>query len=124
MELYQKLQMSGFLPWMDKMDLEAGEDWEMAVRVAIRKTDFAIICLSNGSIDRSGFYQKEILLILEILREQPPGKIFVIPVRLENCEIIREELRALHWVDLFLAGGYERLVRALKEGINRHGKKS
>ena len=122
--LYDKLQMSGFLPWMDIMELEAGEDWEMAVRNAIRKTDFAIVCLSHGSIDRRGYYQDEILLILKILREQPPGKIFVIPARFEDCEIIHDELRALHWVDLFQPDGYEKLVRALKEGISRRGKES
>lgn len=120
-ELYGKLQMSGFLPWMDKMDIEGGEDWETAVRNIIRKTDFVVICLSAGSVDRSGYFQTEIKLALKILGEQPPGKIFLIPARLEECQ--HPDLGALHWVDLFSQNGYERLVRSLKEGISRKGKK-
>ncbi len=117
--LYHSLQMSGFLPWMDKMDIEGGEAWETAVRRAIRKTDFVLVCLSKGSVDRSGFYQTEIRIALSILGEQAPDKIFLIPTRLEECEILHDGLRALHWVDLFSPDGYERLVRALNEGINR-----
>jgi CheY-like chemotaxis protein len=117
--LYHDLQMSGFLPWMDKMDIEAGELWETAVRGAIRKTDFVVIVLSKGSVDRSGYFQKEISMALDILKEQPPDKIFLIPARLEECETPHEGLRELHRVDLFSPGGYDRLVRALNEGINR-----
>ena len=118
LDLYHRLQMSGYLPWADKMDIEGGEPWESAVRRAMLKTDFVVVCLSKSSVDRSGFYQAEIRMALDILREQPPGRIFLIPARLEECEI-HDELRALHWVDLFSAGGYERLVRALKKGIER-----
>lgn len=123
LKLYQQLQVSGFLPWMDKMDLEPGEIWEEAVRKAIRQTDFAIVCLSKESVDRSGPYQNEILLILKILREQPQGKIFLIPARLQECEIVHEELRAIHRVDLFSPDGYKKLVQALQEGLNRKNKK-
>jgi len=111
-DLYGKLQMSGFLPWMDKMELDAGEDWEMAVRNVMRKTDFVVVCLSAGSVDHRGFFQTEIRLALQILDEQPPGKIFLIPARLEECEHPR--LGSLHRVDLFNPDGYDRLVRALK----------
>lgn len=118
-ELYRRLGGAGFLPWMDKMDIEGGEDWETAVRNAIGATDFVVICLSTRSVDRSGYYQTEIGIALKILGEQSPGKIFLIPARLEECEVPHHGLRALHWVDLFVPDGYERLARALREGSRR-----
>jgi hypothetical protein len=50
---------------------------------------------------------------LDLALEQPEGTIYLIPVRLENCEV-PESLREWHWVDLFEERGYARLVAALK----------
>jgi rod shape-determining protein MreB len=46
--------------------------------------------------------------------EQPEGAIFIIPVRLEECEV-PDRLRRWHWVDLFDEKGYERLVSSLRQ---------
>ena len=40
-------------------------------------------------------------------------KVFIIPVRLEKCEM-PESLQHLHRVDLFEATGYKKLIRALR----------
>lgn len=122
-EIYSKLQLSGWLPWMDIMDIEPGEEWEMTVHSAIRRSDFAVIFLSKDGIERGGPYQEEISIILKIQRAQPPGKIFVVPARLDDCEIPHDELNALHRVDLFDDDGYNKLLGALKTGINQREKK-
>lgn len=117
--LYRRLQMSGYLPWMDVFDIVGGEDWETAIRRAIRETDFVVVCLSSDSVGRRSFYQTEIGIALKVLDEQPPGKIFLIPTRLDACEVPYDRLQALNWIDLFEEDGYERLVRALGEGVDR-----
>jgi CheY-like chemotaxis protein len=117
--LYRRLQMSGYLPWMDVFDIVGGEEWETAVRVAIRETDFVVVCLSHDSVGRRSFYQTEIGIALKILDEQPPGKIFLIPTRLDDCKVPYERLKALNWIDLFEDDGYGKLARALAEGIDR-----
>jgi hypothetical protein len=43
----------------------------------------------------------------------PDNDIFIIPVRLEECDM-PDSLRRLHRVDLFKAGGYGRLIDALR----------
>jgi CheY-like chemotaxis protein len=121
--LYDRLRMSGFNPWMDKKDLVGGEVWETAVRNVMRETDFVVVCLSEASINRSGYFHTEIEMALKIHGEQPPGKIFLIPLRFEPCEIIHDRLPDLHRIDYFEADGYERLTRALKVGISRHAEK-
>lgn len=50
---------------------------------------------------------------LDVADEQPEGVAFLIPVRLEECEM-PQRLEQWHWVDLFEDGGYERLVRVLR----------
>jgi hypothetical protein len=46
--------------------------------------------------------------------------IYLIPVRLEECEI-PEELREHQGVDLFAEDGWTRLVKALQAGMERRG---
>jgi len=123
-DLYNRLQMSSFLPWMDKKDLEGGEDWETAVRSVMSETDFVVVCLSNASVDRRGYFQTEIKMALKIHEEQPTGKIFLIPLRFEKCEVNDPRLMALHRIDFFEPDGYDRLMRSLREGISRRANKT
>ncbi len=57
--------------------------------------------------------QKEIRIALDAAEEKPEGAIFLIPVRLEVCDVPRR-LNRWHWVDLFQLGGYEKLLVALR----------
>jgi len=43
--LYQKLSDEGFKPWMDTKDIIPGENWELAIQKAIRRSDFFFVCL-------------------------------------------------------------------------------
>jgi hypothetical protein len=71
-----------------------------------------IVCLSRSSITKEGYVQKEIRYALDVAEEKPEGTIFLIPARLDECEI-PERLKSLHWVDLFKDPGYQKLLRAL-----------
>jgi len=51
-------------------------------------------------------------MALDIAEEQPEGIIFLIPSRLEACEILESPAR-WHWVDLFRSDGYGRLLKSL-----------
>lgn len=116
--LYQKLSDVGFRPWMDKKDILPGETWESSIRRAIRTSDFFLACLSTNSVNRRGFLQKEIKRALAIWQEKLDSDIYLIPVRLDECEA-PESLCDFQWVDLFEENGWERLVRAIKVGVER-----
>jgi hypothetical protein len=75
--------------------------------------DIVIVCLSEFSLTKKGFVQKEIRFALDVADDQPPGRIFVIPVRLVDCDV-PERLKKWQWVNLFENGGFERLIRALR----------
>jgi hypothetical protein len=70
------------------------------------------------SINKEGFVQKEIRIALDVADEKPEGTIFVIPARLEQCDV-PQRLSHLHWVDLFEKDGYEHLYKALQ--LRAHG---
>jgi hypothetical protein len=57
-------------------------------------------------------------LALDAAMEQPEGEIFIIPVRLEECDTL-ESLRKWQWVDLFEEAGYRRLMLAFNEKARR-----
>ena len=115
--LYRKLSDAGFKPWMDKKDILPGEDWKSTTQRAIRHSDFFLTCLSANSIKR-GFLQKEIKDALDIWQEMFDSDIYLIPVRLEDCEV-PESLRDFQWVNLFEEDGWTRLVKAIQAGMER-----
>lgn len=112
-DLYNKLNSSGFRPWLDENELLPGQDWESEIRKAVRASHVVIVCLSTSSITKEGYVQKEIRLALDAADEKPPGTIFLIPARINDCQV-PDRLRGLQWVDLFVDGGFHRLLTALR----------
>ena len=71
-----------------------------------------MICLSRDSVTKEGYAQKEIRFALDVADEKPEGTSYLIPLRLEECQV-PERLRRWQWVDFFAEGGYDKLVKAL-----------
>ena len=111
--LYKKLGQDNFRPWLDEEDLIPGQDWAVEIARAVRASDIVVVCLSRSSITKEGFVQKEIRQALDVADEKPEGAIFIIPLRLEDCEV-PERLRRWHWVNLFDSNGYDKLFLALR----------
>ncbi|HEV2988531.1 MAG TPA: TIR domain-containing protein [Candidatus Angelobacter sp.] len=111
-DLYQRLLEDGFRPWLYEKDILPGQDWNYETTLAVRKSDIVLICLSQKSIIKRGYVQKEIKHALDIANEQPFGGIFLIPLRLEPCEI-PDQLSKWQWVNYYEEDGYEKLKRAL-----------
>ena len=111
--LWLRLKKDGVVVWLDKENLQPGEDWGHEIRKAILKSDVVIVCLSRGFNKQHGFRHEELKIALEKAKWLD-DEVFIIPVRLEKCDM-PESLRHLHRVDLFEAGGYKKLIRALRE---------
>jgi CHAT domain-containing protein len=111
-DLYNRLENEGLRPWLDEVDILPGEDWEYEIRNAVRSSDVVVVCLSQSSVSKSGFVQKEIVYALDVADEKPQGTIFIIPLKLEECKV-PDRLRKVQWVDYFHKEGHDRLMRAL-----------
>jgi TIR domain len=110
--LYQRLLGDGFKPWFDEEDLLPGQDWSREIPKTVRAAHVVLVCLSQIAVNKEGYVQKEISFALDMAIEKPEGTIFIIPLKLEECNV-PQRLSQWHWVDNS-SRGYERLVRALR----------
>ncbi|MBC7877315.1 MAG: toll/interleukin-1 receptor domain-containing protein [Anaerolineales bacterium] len=115
--LYSRLKKYGVDVWLDRENLQPGQDWEREIRKAILRSDVVITCLSRGFNKQEGFRHEELKIALEKAKWLLNEDIFIIPVRLEKCDM-PESLCHLHRVDLFEIGGYKKLVRAVESKLN------
>lgn len=128
-ELYQRLKKEGWIdPWLDEEKLTLGQHWTSAIEDALDVADIIVIFLSKNSVQKEGFVQRELNYAWEISLEKPRNAIFLIPFRLDNCEVPRI-LRTRQWGDYFgetKESTYQILLRSLKERqqqLAQHGKK-
>ena len=113
LEVYEFLTKYGIKPWMDKKNLLPGQQWELEITKAIKDADFVLLFFSNVSVTKCGFVQKEFKLALNVFDEMPSGQIFLVPVRLDNCEI-PERFKELQYCDLFDEDGFEKILQAIR----------
>jgi outer membrane protein assembly factor BamD (BamD/ComL family) len=118
--LYQRLLRDGVDAWLDKEKLLPGQDWQLEIPKAVQESDVVIVCLSNNSITKEGYIQKELKFALDIASEKPEGTIFLIPARLEECDV-PSRLSSWQWVDLFEMDRYEWLLRSLRLRADKLG---
>jgi hypothetical protein len=114
-KLYSRLAADGLKPWLDEEeeDLLPGQEWQVEIRNAVRACDKVIVCLSPTAVNKQGFIHMEIEYALNIAEEKPEGTVFIIPAKLEECNV-PERLRKWQWVNLFDDRGYDRLLKSLK----------
>ena len=119
-KLHRYLKQHGVQPWLDQEDLLPGEDWEVEIPKALFASDVILVCLSKNSVNKEGFVQKEITFALDKALEKPEGTIFIIPVKLEECDIPKR-LSRYQWVDLFRPDGRKRLLMGLNKRVMEIG---
>jgi hypothetical protein len=111
--LYRSLVKIGVDPWLDQEKLLPGQVWEAEIPKAVKHSDAVVVCLSRRSLTKKGYVQKEIKYALDVADEHPEGALFLIPAKLEECEV-PERLSNRQWVNLFEESGLRALVRALQ----------
>jgi TIR domain/FHA domain/von Willebrand factor type A domain len=125
-QLRAALIAAGVDVWWDE-DILAGCNFKAAIRDAMDQADRVIVCFSQETQQRvrTGILP-ELRDAAEMLRDRAPGRCFLIPVRLSECQIPAFEidavttLRHLIHVDLFpdeqWDAGVRRLLKAIGDG--------
>jgi formylglycine-generating enzyme required for sulfatase activity len=120
-DLYEKLRAEPWIqPWLDEEELFPGMDWNMEIEKAIEATDVILVCLSNKSITKEGYVQREIRIALDYADYKPEGTLFIIPVRLEECTPPKR-LARWQYADYFEGQrerGFEKLISSLRKHID------
>jgi TIR domain len=107
----------GIDPWFDEESLLPGAKWRPEIRKAIRESDYFLALVSSKSIQGRGVRHSELDQALDILKEFPPSARYLIPVRLNDCQMPRDELEEINWVDFFpdFEAGINRLIRGISD---------
>lgn len=111
-KIHRYLKQHGIQPWLDQLELLPGQDWKVEIPKAIDASDVILVCLSKNSVNKEGYVQKEITFALDKALEKPEGTIFIIPVKLEECEI-PQRLSRFQWVEYFRADGRKQILAGL-----------
>lgn len=114
--LYRRLVKEGAHVWMDQEKLTPGQDWAFEIHKAIQRSDIVIVCLSKQFNKQGGFRHEELRIALEKATSLPAGQIFLIPARLDFCDL-PEPLRRWQRVDLFETRGYQKLLGTLRQCV-------
>jgi DNA polymerase III delta prime subunit len=117
-ELYQRLALEGWIdPWLDEERILLGQDWDLKIQKELDTADVVIVFISDIAMKKEGYVQKELRLIYDISLYKPEDTIFVIPLRLEDCQP-PWRFRLWQWGDYFGEKKeltYHNLIQSLKQ---------
>ena len=102
LKLYHALSQAGFNPWLDRKKLLPGQNWRRCIEHAIDTCDFFIACFSIEISSETRPISLRSPLCVAIGPERMPlDDVFVVPVRLAECQIPKRIAWNMQYVDLF-----------------------
>jgi len=116
--LYNYLADNGYSPWLDKKSIRVGEDWDYAIKKALRESTFVILLLSSTSVKKRGYVQKEFKYALEYSETKLVDDIYIIPILLDNCDI-PQHLKKYQWGEI----GKDNAMDGILSSLNIQRKK-
>ena len=122
--LFDAFQENGFEPWLDRRKLLPGQNWPRAIEHAMETTDFVVTCFSCDSVKKKGGFQAEIRYALDCASRIPLDEIFLVPVRLDACDVPAAIRRVVQYVDLFpdFETGFDRMLGVMRAQWQRRSK--
>lgn len=118
-EVRQFLQANGIHAWLDEEDIRGGERWELEIERALDAAELVVVLISPASMDRDGFYHRELRMVLERAQRRPSGRVFPIPVLLDPHMNPPELIRDLHCIRLTGQEGWDRLLRDVRGALGQ-----
>ncbi len=115
-KLYRAFEDHGFRPWLDKKRLMPGQNWPRAIETAIQTSDFFVACFSRRATSKRGSFHSELRYALFCAAKVPLDEIFLIPIRLDDCDVPARISKQIQYLDLFpeWGPGVSRLLAVIK----------
>jgi hypothetical protein len=112
-DLYNRLAVKTWIdPWLDEERLLPGQNWEVEIEKAVEESDAVIVCCSSASVSKEGYVQRELKYVLDFALEKPDGTIYIIPLRLDDCNVPRR-LRSWQYADFYPESGRDKAFQRL-----------
>lgn len=83
---YDLLEQHGLDPWMDCKNILGGQNWDYEIRTALDRSEIVIVFVSENSVDKRGYAQREIRIAIDKYEEKIFGDVYIIPVQLDPGE--------------------------------------
>jgi len=115
-KLADQLKQEKISVWFEAESLLGGQKREVMIREAIEDSRLFLVLLSSASVER-GRVNKQVVQALDIFDEFPENDIFVIPVRLNDCQPSHARLKMIHRVDMFpnWNSGFQKIMKSIRE---------
>ena len=110
--LYNYLENNGFKPWIDKKGILPGQDWNFVIKKELREANYIILLLSDISVQKRGYIQREFKTALDYVEEKLEDDIYLIPLKINNC-VVPEKLLRFQWLEYEPLENFELILRSL-----------
>jgi len=112
-KLYDYLENYGFNPWLDKRKLLPGQLWKLEIQKALKEANYVILLLSEISVQKRGYVQREFKYALEYFEEKLEDDIYLIPIKINKCEI-PDSLSKFQWIEFKDSETFDQILKSLK----------
>lgn len=111
-KLHSFLSSNGYEPWMDKKNLLPGQKWDYEIQRALRSADFVIMLLSNISVNKRGYVQKEFKKAVIYCEEKLDSDIYIIPIKIDDCTI-PIDLNKFQWIEFSPTDTFDKILNSI-----------
>lgn len=112
-EIHEKLKTEHWIePRLVEAKNESSREWEKTIRKTVRSTDVVLLVLSHELISQDFYYPPGFGGIHYRVKERKVGKIFVIPVRLDDSPP-HSKFQLWRWLDYFSGKAHYQLLGSL-----------
>ena len=118
---YEFLEMQSLNPWIDCRRILPGQNWDFEIKRALDKSSIVVIFLSHNSVNRRGYFQRELKIALDKSTEKLVDDIYLIPVLLDDYLQIPDQLRSLQFIHANAPKCNELIVSAIRHQLDRMG---
>lgn len=115
------LERAGVDVWMDHRRLIAGQNWDDEIRRALGKAAIVVVFMSDNSVDRRGYAQREVRLALKQAEEKLGRDIYLIPVLLTELQEYPEAVKHLHMVKVWEGNPEGQILASISHQIDALG---
>ena len=114
------LEKLGFNIWMDYRGVKAGQNWDFEIKRALNKATFFLMFISENSVNRRSYLQRELKMALDIFTEKLIDDIYLIPILLDKVTI-PDEIKQFQYVDTNDPNCLKRIAESLNYQTDKLG---
>ena len=118
-EFHDYLYSKGYDVWFDKRRLKPGQNWDFEIKRALKAASIIVVFISNNSVDRRGYAQREIRIALEQAETRLIDDIYLIPILLDSDVPIPQQVADIQVIRANEEDRFEALISAIDHQFER-----